>query len=207
MSEKNTVSVKIYGQEYSISGDTSREHIMKVADYVDGKMQEIASASKNLPVSSLAVLSALNIAEESFSKEDNTEELGLQVQKLEEEVERYQGLWEEAKKSLARHREEMNDANEQRDFIKRQYGEKEQQLDAVRGELEETKKYNEVLRNRVTELAGKLESFENAPAENQKHIEDLEARCRDIESSFFDLQMENINLKNQIEAYQRDTRF
>ncbi|MBQ2095702.1 MAG: cell division protein ZapA, partial [Firmicutes bacterium] len=44
MSERNTVAVKIYGQEYNISGETSREHIMRVADYVDSKMQEIGDA-------------------------------------------------------------------------------------------------------------------------------------------------------------------
>lgn len=30
--DKSVVSVKIYGQEYTVSGDKSREYIIKVAD-------------------------------------------------------------------------------------------------------------------------------------------------------------------------------
>ncbi|MBR3035139.1 MAG: cell division protein ZapA, partial [Firmicutes bacterium] len=58
MSERNTVAVKIYGQEYNISGETSREHIMRVADYVDSKMQEIGDAV-NTSNTGVAVLAAV----------------------------------------------------------------------------------------------------------------------------------------------------
>ncbi|MBQ3520877.1 MAG: cell division protein ZapA, partial [Firmicutes bacterium] len=38
--EHNRVKVKIYGQEYVIAGEMSREDIIKVAAYVDNKMME-----------------------------------------------------------------------------------------------------------------------------------------------------------------------
>ena len=41
----NKVTVKIYGHEYVISGDSSREQIMRVADFVDSKMQEMERLS------------------------------------------------------------------------------------------------------------------------------------------------------------------
>jgi hypothetical protein len=34
-------------------------------------------------------------------------------------------------------------------------------------------------------------------------IKELEAKCRDIESSFFDIQMENIHLKNELETLRK----
>ena len=40
--ENNKVKVKIYGQEYVISGAKSREEIIQVAAHVDVRMQEIA---------------------------------------------------------------------------------------------------------------------------------------------------------------------
>ena len=73
--ESNKVSVKIYGQEYVISGEKSREQIVKVAAYVDGRMHEIASAASSCSVTDLAVLSAVNIADESFDSKEEVEEL------------------------------------------------------------------------------------------------------------------------------------
>ena len=61
--DKSVVGVKIYGQEYTVSGDKSREYIIKVADYVDQNMREIAAAAAGFPVSSLAVLASVNIAQ------------------------------------------------------------------------------------------------------------------------------------------------
>lgn len=70
MGEKNKVNVKIYGQEYTIAGDKPREHIIKVADYVDNKMNQIAKALPTGSASSLAVLTAINSADEYFSAMD-----------------------------------------------------------------------------------------------------------------------------------------
>ena len=49
--ENNRVKVKIYGQEYVISGEKSKEEIIKVAALVDMKMQEVVEAAKAAGVS------------------------------------------------------------------------------------------------------------------------------------------------------------
>ncbi|MDK2985529.1 MAG: cell division protein ZapA [Clostridia bacterium] len=58
------VTVNIHGQEYTIKGNDSEEYIKKLADYVDEKMREIASKNSNLPPIKVAVLAALNLADE-----------------------------------------------------------------------------------------------------------------------------------------------
>ena len=58
----------------------------------------------------------------------------------------------------------------------------------------------------MDELLAKVQKNDNAPLEAQRKIEELETRCRDIESSFFDIQMENIHLKNDLEAYKKQSR-
>ena len=66
--DKGSVTVEIFGQEYKIRGDTDPEHMAEIADYVDGKMKEVA---KGAPVGSLAkigILAALNIADELFTE-------------------------------------------------------------------------------------------------------------------------------------------
>lgn len=60
-----SIRVEIYNQTYNIrSFDGDSEYIMQLAEYVDGKMREIAS--KTLTVDSLkaAILAALQIADE-----------------------------------------------------------------------------------------------------------------------------------------------
>jgi len=189
--ERNVVTVNIFGQEYTISGSMSRDAIMKIADYVNSKMTDIGGES-NLPASRVAILSAMDIAGELFDE-----------QKKHVENERYQQLWEEAKSSFVKARDDLNAATAQKDELIRQNGEKDQQLANLYNELAEVKKHNEVLRSRVEELAGKLEYQQSLPDMSAKKIEELEAKCRDIESSFFDIQMENIRLKNENESLKR----
>ena len=66
--ENNKVNVKIYGQEYTISGEESRDQIIKIADYVDSKMTSLSGILPSGPVAALAILSAVNIAEEFFAE-------------------------------------------------------------------------------------------------------------------------------------------
>ena len=70
--EDNKVKVRIYGQEYTISGERDEETIIEIADYVDDKMREISRFfSSNIP-GSLAVLASINIADELFSIREET---------------------------------------------------------------------------------------------------------------------------------------
>ena len=62
--ENNRVKVKIYGQEYVVAGEKSKEEIRQVAAHVDMKMQEIADAAKSAGASpsNVAALAAINIS-------------------------------------------------------------------------------------------------------------------------------------------------
>ncbi len=198
MSERNTVAVKIYGQEYNISGEASREHIMKVADFVDGKMQEIGDAIQ-ASNSGVAVLAAVNIADEFFARDAEIEELKEKNAQLVSDTQRYSLLWEEAKQSLAQYKEEMAGTRAQQEENLRTLNEKNDRITALTQQLEEISGHNDVLRARCEELTRRAESAEAAPEEAQRTIRELEAKSRDIESSFFDIQMENIHLKNELE--------
>ncbi len=58
------VTVNIYGQEYTIKGQESEEYIKKLAGIVDKKMQDIGSKNSHIPSIKVAVLAALNMADE-----------------------------------------------------------------------------------------------------------------------------------------------
>ena len=110
-------------------------------------------------------------------------------------------MWEELKENYSAYKEEVAGMSSSRETMQRYIAEKDQQIEAVSAELAEQKRVNESLRSRAEELQNRVAQIDNAPLEAQKKIEELETRCRDIESSFFDIQMENIRLKNEIESY------
>ena len=55
----------------------------------------------------------------------------------------------------------------------------------------------------IASQEARLSDTQNVPPEAAQRIEELENRCKDVESSFFDLQMENIRLLNELENYKK----
>ncbi len=82
--------VKIFGKSYTVKG-SDPEGLQELADYVDSKMQELASATKASPAD-LPVLAALNIAQELFEARQElgalAEEREMEKGELEERVSR-----------------------------------------------------------------------------------------------------------------------
>ncbi|HMS64294.1 MAG TPA: cell division protein ZapA [Ignavibacteria bacterium] len=63
------IRVKIFNSEYNLQGENA-EKVERVSDYVDGIMNRINSESPNQSEETIAVVSALNIAEEYFKEKD-----------------------------------------------------------------------------------------------------------------------------------------
>ena len=59
----SSVRVEIFDQAYSLRG-TDPEYIVKLAEYVDAKMRAVAEQTQTVDTARLAVLAALNIADE-----------------------------------------------------------------------------------------------------------------------------------------------
>lgn len=57
------VRVEIYDQAYNLRG-TDAEYILKLAEFVDSKMRSVAEQTSTVDSLRLAVLAALNIADE-----------------------------------------------------------------------------------------------------------------------------------------------
>ena len=206
MAGNNTVTVLVFGQEYTLSGDMPRDYVLKLADKGDAKMKAIDGGSGNQPMSALAVLSAMLIADEYYTLDNDVTSLLEQNQKLSENAQSYERMWEELKANYAAYKEEVASMTANRETLQRYIAEKDQKISALSAELAEEKGSNEELRAKVDELLTRVQQSDNAPLEAQKKIEELETRCRDIESSFFDIQMENIHLKNDLESYRNGSR-
>ena len=68
MSQKD-IRVKIFNSEYNLQGE-NQEKVERISDYLDGIMNRINSESPNQSEETIAVVSALNIAEEYFEEKD-----------------------------------------------------------------------------------------------------------------------------------------
>ena len=73
MSEGRVIPVEIHGQRYPIRSTLDPEYVARLAAYVDQKLRAAADATPSSDSLRLAVLTALNIADELFRCRDITD--------------------------------------------------------------------------------------------------------------------------------------
>ena len=82
------VPVEIYGQRYPIRSGLDAAYVGRLATYVDEKMRVAARSTPTGDAMRLAVLAALNIADELFRCRDTTRARDGQLAERTEELER-----------------------------------------------------------------------------------------------------------------------
>ena len=73
--EPQSIRVVIYDQEYFMRGDLNREYIEKLAQYLDTKMRSIAERTRTVDTLRVAMLAALNMADEYHQLKARYEEV------------------------------------------------------------------------------------------------------------------------------------
>jgi len=63
---KKRYHIKIMGQDLSVVSDAEEEHVAKVVRYVNDKVEEIGRQTQHFNSLNIAILAALNIADEYF---------------------------------------------------------------------------------------------------------------------------------------------
>jgi cell division protein ZapA len=83
------IEIEIYGQKYRIrvKGEEDEKYISHLTSYVDQKMREVAVKSKSVDFLKVAVLAALNIADEYFLCQKNLDQLNEVIGLMENEIE------------------------------------------------------------------------------------------------------------------------
>ncbi|HET6349406.1 MAG TPA: cell division protein ZapA [Candidatus Krumholzibacteria bacterium] len=76
MSDNQATSVEILGREYRIRSAADAAYIREVARYVDAKLREVAPGASSQAPDRVAILAAMNIADELFQlRRASTEEI------------------------------------------------------------------------------------------------------------------------------------
>jgi cell division protein ZapA len=86
--------IQIYGKTYSLKSSSDQMNMEEVAAYVDAKMRELAAARSKTSSADLAVLAALNIAQELIelqkqndaNDKSHEEKIGRMIESLEDEI-------------------------------------------------------------------------------------------------------------------------
>jgi cell division protein ZapA len=85
----STTAVEIFGQTYNVRGEGDPNYLTELARFVDSRMREVAAQVATIDPMKIAILAALNIADE-FSRYRNERRTatGIWVEKTEEISER-----------------------------------------------------------------------------------------------------------------------
>jgi cell division protein ZapA len=68
------IDIEIFGQTFRVAaGDASEDYIQRLASYVDERMQSIAGTIKSASFNRIAMLAALNIADDLLKLQDRYE--------------------------------------------------------------------------------------------------------------------------------------
>ena len=83
------MEIEIYGQKYRIrvKGEEDEKYIGHLTSYIDQKMREVAVKSKSVDNLKIAVLAALNIADEFFLCQKKLDKLNEIIGQMEDEIE------------------------------------------------------------------------------------------------------------------------
>jgi cell division protein ZapA len=83
----DVVIVEIFGQRYPVRSSLEPAYVSKIANYVDQKMQAAADRTRGGDSVRVAVLAALNIADEYFRTQESDASDGADVKRLAIELE------------------------------------------------------------------------------------------------------------------------
>ncbi|MDO8785350.1 MAG: cell division protein ZapA [Syntrophales bacterium] len=83
---KKRFNIRILEQELSVVSDSGEEHVANVVRYLNGKVEEIGKATGNINTLNVAILAALNIADEYFKFDEVNKSAYKQLESRSEEL-------------------------------------------------------------------------------------------------------------------------
>ncbi len=73
------MSLELFGQRFTVVSDADEERVRDIVDYVNRRLEAIRDASSRVQTDQIALLAALNIAEELFEERNKATTLRRKV--------------------------------------------------------------------------------------------------------------------------------
>ena len=68
--EQRYVEIKVFGQTYTVKTDEEEGYVQQVARYVNEKMEDVLKKTRSVSTLNVAILTALNIADDLLREKD-----------------------------------------------------------------------------------------------------------------------------------------
>ena len=75
-----TININVLGKEYSIKSDVEADSLNEIADYLNGKVDEIIKTTKTVSTHNVLILVAMSIANDYFDVKGRNESLVAMVE-------------------------------------------------------------------------------------------------------------------------------
>jgi cell division protein ZapA len=201
---ENKATVRIYGQDYTITGAKSQAYIERVAQHVDETMSAISSEIGAAPVASLAVLTAVNIADEAFSLKAQQGDFDGEKDRLRVEAEHNAQLLEKTRSEFQQYKNEVTTSAEDNSRLESILEEKTADNERLKRDLGELESRVSDLTEKNANLSERLKARDEGQSISSERGRELEDRLKEVEGNYFELQMENIRLKGDLDRYSRE---
>lgn len=171
-----TVTVKINGIEYNLKGQADEKYLKHVANYVEGKIQELMVKNNKLTMPAASALAAVNIADELFKGNKEYNELSDEFDTIKKENERL-------KQELTAIKEEFEVVSKERDRFEILASEElEVEVESLRKQVSELDDKNKTLKRQNTLLMEKNKEI-------RFDLQSYRYKTLDLEKKFSDSQV------------------
>ncbi len=187
MSDKKSVTVTIYGNEYTLKGEADPQYILELAKFVDAKMTEIGKKS-SAPAAKVAILASMNISDELH----RLEKMKAENLKLIETLERNLLDMKKSSEGSLKHTLEMKEHLEKN----------KAEADQTRSLVEQAEKERERLRDELAEAKEKIVRFEEEAMEYKQELETLKPEFEEIRKKLAEESKKNNSIQEEIKETQ-----
>ena len=187
MSEKKSVTVTIYGNEYTLKGEADPQYILELAKFVDSKMTEIGKKS-SAPAAKVAILASMNISDELHRLEKaKTENL-----KLIETLEKNLLDMKKSSEGSLRHTLEM------KEHLEKNKTEAEQ----FRSNVEAAQKERDRLNEELEAATKKVTELEEEAMTYKQELETLKPQIKEVREKLAEEMKKNDSIHDEIKETQ-----
>lgn len=85
---KKTMEVSVMGHKFMVKSESDDDYVVRVAEFVDQKINEVIQNTKSVASLNVAILAAMNIADEYFRfRQDRGEKFSTAEKKIKDLIE------------------------------------------------------------------------------------------------------------------------
>lgn len=200
------VNVTIDGVEYQVVGEREEAEIVKVAKYIDNKLNKVRESAPKLNKVDATILTSVNIVDQLFEGQKKIEELQTRIDSLKDG---YHSTTEDVEKEFDSVLAKLADSERNSKELERKIKELEDVIEKKDKEIETLKKSKVQTKAKATkesdeESEKKIKSLEMKVKDMEKKVAVAESMATEFQNKAYNLQLNYEELKNEKQNIKED---